>query len=181
VAGAHPLYSYLDEMKERMMKLMTGEHKNVQYALFPRSCHYINNTNKRLSTRGVAIQIMKHDDGYPAQFREDMVKKWQSIEESSGNPLASQYFVPIGRGADLGTTAMTKIFHGQNHFLRSTNMKLVHNLGNMDEVLDLKLREHVDISDEYLTLRNILRSFKVKNTPVILSVEKTNTPGTYRF
>jgi hypothetical protein len=76
---------------------------------------------------------------------------------------------------------MTKIFHGQNHFLRSTKMKLVHNLGDMDEVLDLELSEHVAISDEYLTLRNMLRSFKVKNMPVILSVEKTNTPGTYRF
>jgi hypothetical protein len=108
---------------------------------------------------------MKNDDVSPAQFREDMVKKWQRIEESSGNPLANQYFVPIGRGADLGTTAVTKIFHGQNHFLRSTKMKLVHNLGDMDEVLDLGLSEHVDISDEYLTLHNILRSFKVKNTP----------------
>jgi hypothetical protein len=43
------------------------------------------------------------------------------------------------------------------------------------------ISEHVDISDEYLTLRNVLRSFKVKNTPVIRSVEKTNTLGTYRF
>jgi hypothetical protein len=51
----------------------------------------------------------------------------------------------------------------------------------MDEVLDLLLSEHVDISYKYLTLRNILRSFKVKNTPVIRSVEKINTPGTYRF
>jgi hypothetical protein len=51
----------------------------------------------------------------------------------------------------------------------------------MDEVLYLELSEHVDISDEYLTLRNILRSFKVKNIPVIRSVEKTNTSGTYRF
>jgi hypothetical protein len=118
----------------------------------------------------VAIQIIKHDDVSPTPFREDMVKKWQSIKESSGdttNPLASQYFVPVGRGADLGTTATTKIFHGQNHFLRSTNMKLGHNLGDMDEVLDLELSEHVDISDEYPPLRNILKSFKVKNTPVI--------------
>jgi hypothetical protein len=79
VAGAHPLYSYSDEMKERISKLMAGEHKNMQYALFPRSFHYIHNKNKRLSTRGVAIQIMKHDDISPAQFREDMVKKWQRI------------------------------------------------------------------------------------------------------
>jgi hypothetical protein len=89
VAGAHPSYSYRDEMKDRMVKLMAGEHKSVQYALFPRAFHYINNKNKRLSTRGVAIQIMKNDDVSPAQFREDMVKKWQRIEESSCNPLAN--------------------------------------------------------------------------------------------
>jgi hypothetical protein len=89
---------------------MAGEHKIVQYALFPRAFHYINDKNKRLSTRGVAIQIMKNDDVSPAQFREDMVKKWQRIEESSGNHLASQYFVPVGRGDDLGTTAMTNFF-----------------------------------------------------------------------
>jgi hypothetical protein len=76
---------------------------------------------------------------------------------------------------------MTKIFHGYNQFLRSTKMKLVHSLGDMDEVLDLELNEHVDILNEYLTLRNILRSFKVKVIPVILSVEKTNTLVTYHF
>jgi hypothetical protein len=74
---------------------------------------------------------------------------------------------------------MTKIFHGQNQFLRSTKMKLVHKLGDMDEVLYLELNEHVDISDEYLTLPNILRRFKVKGNPVILSVENTNTVGIY--
>jgi hypothetical protein len=76
---------------------------------------------------------------------------------------------------------MTKIFHGQNQFLCSTKMKLVHNVGDMDDVLDLELNEHIDISDEYLTLQNILRRFKVKGKPVIISVEKTNTLGTYRF
>jgi hypothetical protein len=34
VSGAHPLNSYSDEMKERMSKLMAGEHKNEQYAIF---------------------------------------------------------------------------------------------------------------------------------------------------
>jgi hypothetical protein len=96
VAGSHPWYSYRDEMKERMSKLMAGERKHVQYALFPGSFQYINDKDKHISTRGVAIQIIKHDDISPAQFREDMVKKWQNIEESSGNPLASQLFVPVG-------------------------------------------------------------------------------------
>jgi hypothetical protein len=60
-------------------------------------------------------------------------------------------------------------------------MKLVHKLGEMDEGLDIDLNDHVGTPHKYRTLRNILRSFRVKNNQVILMVEKTNTIGTYRF
>jgi hypothetical protein len=132
VAGAHPLFSYRDEMKERLGKLMKGEHNKLQYALFSRSFHYITDKNKMLTTRGIVIQIMKCDNISPVKFREDMVQQWQLIEEESGNPLGGQYFVPVGSRADLGTNVMTNIFHKQNQFLRTTKMKLVHNLGEMD-------------------------------------------------
>jgi hypothetical protein len=116
-------------MKERLSKLVKGEHSNLQYELFPGSFHYINDKNKMLTTTGIAIQIMKIDNISPAKFGEDMVQHWQRIEEESGNPLGGQYFVPVGCGEDLGTNAMTNIFHKQNQFLRTTKMKLVHNLG----------------------------------------------------
>jgi hypothetical protein len=57
-------------------------------------------------------------------------------------------------------------------------MKLVHNLGEMDEALDIDLNDDFDIPHEYRTLCNIFRSFRVKNNQVILMVEKTNTIGT---
>jgi hypothetical protein len=41
VAGAHPLFSYRNEMKEILGKLMTGEHTNLQYALLLSSFHSI--------------------------------------------------------------------------------------------------------------------------------------------
>jgi hypothetical protein len=59
VAGAHPLFSYRDEMKDILGKLMTGYQNNLQYALFPRSFHYITDKNKMLTTRCITIQIMK--------------------------------------------------------------------------------------------------------------------------
>jgi hypothetical protein len=65
--------------------------------------------------------------------------------------------------------------------LRTTKMKLVHNLGEMDEVLYLDLNDHIDIPHDYRTLRNILRSFRVKNNQVIIMMEKTNKIGTYQF
>jgi hypothetical protein len=61
VAGAHLSFSYRDEMKERLGKLMKGEHSNLHYALFPRA--------------GIATQIMKSENISPAKFREDMVQQ----------------------------------------------------------------------------------------------------------
>jgi hypothetical protein len=133
VAGAHQSSSYCNEMKERLGKVMKGEHSNIHYALFTRSFHYITDKKKMLTTRGIAIQIMKSDNISPAKFREDTVQQWQRIKEESGNPWGGQYFVPVGRRADLGTNAMTNIFHKQNQFLRTAKVKLVHNLGEMDE------------------------------------------------
>jgi hypothetical protein len=181
VAGAHPSCSYRNEMKEIVGKLIKREHNNLQYALFPRSFHFITDKKRRLTTRGIAIKIMKSNNISPAKFREDMVQKWQRIEEDSGNPLGGQYLAMVWSGADLGTNAMTNIFHKQNQFLRTTKVKLVHNLGEIHEVLDIDLNDHVDIPHEYRTIRNILRSFRVKNNQVILMVQKMNTIGTYLF
>jgi hypothetical protein len=144
VAGAHPSFSYRDEMKEILSRLMKGDHINLQYALFPRSFHYITDKNKMLTTRDIAMQIMKSDNISPAKSREDMVQKWQRIEEERDNPLGGQYFVPVGRRSDLGTNAITNIFHKQNQFLRTTKMKLVHKLGEMDEGFDIDLNDHAD-------------------------------------
>jgi hypothetical protein len=72
VAGAHRSFSYRDETKERLGKLLKGENCKLPYALFPRSLHYITDKNKRLTTRGIAIQIMKSDNISPAKFREDI-------------------------------------------------------------------------------------------------------------
>jgi hypothetical protein len=133
----------------------------MQYALFPRAFHYVTDKNVKMTTQGIDLQIMKHDNVPVAKFREELVRKWQNLEEESGNPLGTQYLVLVGRGANLGSEVMRNLFLRQNQFLRNTKMQLVHNLNDMDEILSLDLHEHVDIDPEYLTLRNILRSFKV--------------------
>jgi HD superfamily phosphohydrolase YqeK len=56
-------------------------------------------------------------------------------------------------------------------------MQLVHNLGEMDKVLDIELNEHVDIPHEYMTLCNIQRSFRVKDNQVINAVGKKTCPA----
>jgi hypothetical protein len=60
-------------------------------------------------------------------------------------------------------------------------MQLVHNLNDLDEILSLDRNEDVDLDPEYLTLINILRSFKVRGNPVIQSIERMAESGTYKL
>jgi hypothetical protein len=78
----------------------------------------------KMTTRGIALQIMKIDDMPVAQFREDMVKKCQNLDEERGNPLAQQHLVPLGHGTNLGSIVRMRksLFHTQNQFLHNTNM-----------------------------------------------------------
>jgi hypothetical protein len=75
-----------------------------------------------------------------------MVRKWLNLDDESSNPLAQQYLIPVGKGEHLRSTVMQNLFHQQNKFLRNTKMQLVHNLNDMDEVLTMHLKEHVDIA-----------------------------------
>jgi hypothetical protein len=181
IGHAHPSFGYRDETKERISKMTKIEYPNMQYALFPWAFHYVTDKNVRMTTRGIALQIMQHEDVPVAKFREELVMKWQHLDEESGNPLETQYLVPVGRGANLGSEVMRNLFLRQNQFLRNTKMQLFNNLNDMDEILSVDLNEHVDLDLEYLTLRNIIRSFKVRGNPVIQSIERAAESGTYKL
>jgi hypothetical protein len=85
---AHPSLGCRDEIKKRVSKIMESEYKTMQYALFPGAFHYVTEKNIKMTTRGIALQIMKSDDGPIAKFREDLVRKWQNVDKYSGNPVA---------------------------------------------------------------------------------------------
>jgi hypothetical protein len=134
-----------------------------------------------MTTRGTALQITKNDDVPITKSQEDLVRKWQNLNEDSGNPLASQYMVPVGLGENLGSEVMCNIFFRQKQFLRNKKIQLVHSLNDMGEILSLDLNEHVDIVLEYLTLRSIISSFNVQGEPVIKSIELKVETGTCKF
>jgi hypothetical protein len=78
VAGTHPSYSYRNEMKERVSKLMPGEDKNVQYALFPRSLHYINDKTSDSLLAVLLIPQVRPAHKYP-------ISPWEMIHLAGGD------------------------------------------------------------------------------------------------
>jgi hypothetical protein len=68
IGQAHPSFGCRDETKERISKLMKSEYPSMQYDLFPRKFHYVMERNVKMTTREIALQIMKHDDVPVAKF-----------------------------------------------------------------------------------------------------------------
>jgi hypothetical protein len=99
---------------------MKREYPNMQYTLFPWAFHYVTNKNVKMTTRGIALQILKHGDMPVPKFREELVRKWQNLDEESGNYLGTQYLVPVGHDANLGSEVMRNLFLRQNQFLQNT-------------------------------------------------------------
>jgi hypothetical protein len=95
IVQAHPSCGCRYETKERISKLMKSEYPNMQYSLFPRAFHYVTDKNVKMATRGISLQIMKHNDVSVAKFREELVRKWQNVDEENGNPLGTQYLLRV--------------------------------------------------------------------------------------
>jgi hypothetical protein len=62
----------------------------MQYALFPRAFHYVTYKNVKMTTQEINLQIMKHVGVPVAKFQEELVSKWQNLDEDNGNPLGTQ-------------------------------------------------------------------------------------------
>jgi hypothetical protein len=74
---AHSALCYHEDIKERLRKMMGEEHKEVQYALFPKSINYKRVSDGiRLTTTGVTMQIAKSSNVTAADFRDSMAEKW---------------------------------------------------------------------------------------------------------
>jgi hypothetical protein len=162
---------------------MGEEHKEVQYALFPKSINYKRlSDGVRLTTTGVTMQIAKSSNATAADFRASMAEKWQRINANNGGTLYSKTFIPFGKEGDTGDTIMTNVIQQQNIFLAETKQRIVHNLNGVDEIIEISLGEDVDMDPAGITIRDIFFNYHDKNgNRLIDAIEKTSTGGKNRF
>jgi hypothetical protein len=179
----HPSFCYREDIKERLRELIREEHKELQYALFPKSINYKRVLDGvRLTTTGVAMQIAKSPNSTSADFRASMAEKWQRINAKNGGTLYGKTFIPFGKEGDMGDVKMTNVIQQQNTFLAVTKQRIVHNLNDVDEIIEIALGEDVDMDPAGITLRDIFFNYHDKNgNRLIDAIEKTSTGGTYRF
>jgi hypothetical protein len=82
----------------------------------------------------------------------------------------------------MGDAIMASVIQQQNKFLAETKQRIVHNLNNVDEIIEISLMEYVDMDPAGITLRDIFFNYHDKNVNRLIdAIEKTSTGGTYRF
>jgi hypothetical protein len=162
---------------------MGDEHKEVQYALFPKTinCKRISD-GTRLTTTGVTMQIAKSPNLVGADFRASMAEKWQKINVKNGGTLFGKTPIPFGKEGSVGDAIMTNVIQQQQKFLSETKQRIFYNLSDVDETIEIALGEDVNMDPAGITLRDIFYNHQDKEgNRLIDAMEKTSTGGMYRF
>jgi hypothetical protein len=136
-----------------------------------------------MSTTGVTLQVSKTEGITETEFRANMAEKWQQLDAKTGGYLFGKKFIPFGKEGDLGDDIMMAIISKQNRFLKKSKQRIIHNLNDIDEIVEIILADDVDMNMEALgvTIREVLYNHKEsKGAQLFESIEKTNTGGTHR-
>jgi hypothetical protein len=82
---------------------MGENHKEVKYALFPKTINYKRvSDGVRLTITGVTMQIAKSPNIVSADFHASMADEWQQINAKNGGTLYCKTFIPFGKDGDMG-------------------------------------------------------------------------------
>jgi hypothetical protein len=78
-------------------------------------------------------------------FREELAQRLINMTIKSGGSLASKLFIPFGKESTLGAYEMTPLIEQQNLFLQTTIQRIVRNLNDIDEEINLETNDYVDM------------------------------------
>jgi hypothetical protein len=150
---AHPAFCYREDIKEQLREMMGDEHKDFQYALFPKTINYKRVPDGvRLTTTGVTMQIAKSPNLVAADCRASMAEKWQMINANNRGTLYGKPFIPFRKEGDMGGAIITNVIQQQNKILAETKQRIVHNLSDVDEIIEIALGEDVEMHPAGITL-----------------------------
>jgi succinylglutamate desuccinylase len=91
----HPAFSFHDDIKERLIAMMTKDNKEIKLAIFPNTINFKRvKDGKVMSTTGVTLQVARTEGITSTEFRANMAKKWQHFDAKTGGSLFGKKFTP---------------------------------------------------------------------------------------
>jgi hypothetical protein len=168
-------------MKYHLKLMMGKEHEDIAYDLFPKNIRYVcKSDGAKLRTTGIALRIAKRLSVSEQVFREGLVECWSNLTIKSGGTLAIKFFIPFGKESTLWDSEMTNIIDHQNLYLQPTEQIIVRNLNEIDEEIDLEVKNDVDMDGAGTTIREMsVKHIDNKGNASFHSIEHTHTYGVY--
>jgi hypothetical protein len=83
-------------------------------------------------------------------------------------------FIPFGREGGMGDSVMTAVFQQQIRYLQEATQRIVQNLANIDEIIEIDMNDEEDEEMEGtgITLRHIFLQYLDKQgQPLLQSIE----------
>jgi hypothetical protein len=95
---ARPVFGFRDNIKERLIAMMTKDDKEIKLAIFPKTIKYkIVKDGNVVSTTGVTLQVAKTEGIIATEFRVNMAEKWQQLDSKTGGSLCGKKCTPFGK------------------------------------------------------------------------------------
>jgi hypothetical protein len=102
---------------------------------------------------------------------------WQKNGRAQQQKLAALYgatFIPFGREGDMRDAVMTAVFQQQNKYPQEATQRIIQNLADIDENIDIDMNDDEDDEMEGTGMTQ-------QGQPLLQSIEHTSSGGTYRF
>jgi hypothetical protein len=178
IIRANPAFGFRNDTKERLIAMMTKGDKEIKLAIFPKTIKYKRvKDGEVMSTTGVTLQVAKTEGIKATEFRANMAKKWQQLDAETGGSLFGKKFIPFGKEGDLGDGIMMAIISKKNRFLKNSKQCIIHNLNDIDKIVEISLADDLDMDMEAsgVTIREVLYNHKdKKGAQPFESIEQTN-------
>jgi hypothetical protein len=160
--------------------MMGDDFKGVKYALFPKKIKYKQSKyGSKMTTDEITLQVTKTPGITIADFRADMVEKWQRMTATIGWTLFWKTFIPFGTEGYIGDDVMTNIIQQQTNLLLSIKQRIVLNLNDIDFPVGIFTGSAEDMDAATVTLRDIFNQYKDdEGFQLFDAIEKTNKGGT---
>jgi hypothetical protein len=137
-----------------------------------------------ITTNGIAIQISKTENTSSTSVRAAMAEKWQGLTAKTGGTLWGKTFIPFGREVDMGDDVMTAVFQQKNKYLQEATQRIVQNLADIDEIIEIDMNDEDDEEMEgtgMTLIHSFLQYLDKQGQSLLQPIEQTSTGGTYRF
>jgi hypothetical protein len=81
-------------------------------------------------------------------LRQTIAECWAKLGGRDGGSLFGKTFITFNKECGLDDAAMHHIIEQHNHFLAIAKQRIVTNLNDINEVIELELEEDVDVNME---------------------------------